>query len=96
MSNFSQVLTDIVDKNALTKGKLAKKSHLRKKQLSQILMGKKRFISNGDFKRLARAVTTDELDQAHLVAARMMDVCNGPGKELVSLHVKGDQANDAK
>lgn len=90
MSNYSQVLSEIVDKNALKKKKIAKRSRLRKKVITRILSGKKKNISNGQFKRLARAVTRDELDQAHLLAARMMDLCQGPGKDLVSVQVKGE------
>lgn len=92
MSNYSQVLTEIIDKNSLKKGKLAKRAHLRKKDISRILSGKKRLTTNGEFKRVAKAVTKDQLDQAHLVAARMMDVCTGPGKELVTVHVKGENS----
>ena len=91
MSKLSQALTGLMDKNALKKGKLAKKTNLGKKQLSRILSGKTRFVDDADFKRLAKAVTLDKIDQAHLIAARMLDVCNGPGKQLVSIHIKTDQ-----
>lgn len=88
MSYFSTALKRIAERNALKQADLVRESGLTRSHVSRLFTGDQKLVYDSDFAAILRVFKHDPRDQAELIAARCMDVRNGPGAELVEITVK--------
>jgi transcriptional regulator with XRE-family HTH domain len=90
MSYLADAITGLMRQHELTSQvELARKANVDPGTLSRWINGLQTTISDQDLARLANAFSDEPKDHAKLVVARMLDVREGPGSELVSVHVDG-------
>ncbi len=88
MSYFSTALKRIAERNALKQADLVRESGLTRSHVSRLFTGDQKLVYDSDFAAILRVFQRQPHDQAELIAARCMDVRNGPGAELVEITVK--------
>lgn len=89
MSNLAEAIQRLMEKNEVRFAvELARRTGIEEATISRWRNGIQISISDEDLEKLARAITSDPKQQAELVAARMRDVCHGPGAELVSVQIE--------
>lgn len=90
MSYLSTELASVLARRNLKAADLARRSGLSQSMVSRYLNGEQIYISDEDLEKLLIALTDEAQDRARIIAARMRDVCVGPGSELIRLQI-GDK-----
>lgn len=86
MSYFGETLRSLMGKNSSMKAvQLAVQSGVSQPTLSRYLSGFSTPTDPEDIARLARAVSSDPMQQAELVRAHLLDECKGPGSEKIQI-----------
>ena len=88
MSYFSTALNRIAEKAGLKQADISRESGLTRSHVSRLFTGDQKAVYDQDLAALLRVFHRDPHDQAELIAARCLDVRNGPGAELVEISVK--------
>jgi hypothetical protein len=57
--------------------------------ISRLIKGDQKWVSPDDLEKLARGISSKREEQAALLLARLRDECQGPGKELIELGLRG-------
>ena len=87
MSYLSTELASILARRKLKGVDLARRSGLSQSMVSRYLNGEQVYISDDDLEKLLIALTDDGNDRARIIAARMRDVCVGPGSEQIKIQI---------
>ena len=90
MSYFSTALKRITERNDIKQADIVRESGLTRSHVSRLFRGDQKLVYDTDMAALLRAFRSNPRDQAELVAARCMDVRNGPGAELVQIAIESE------
>lgn len=89
MSYLAETIEALMSERGITKAiEVVRASGVDESAFSRWRNGLQTTISDEDLEKLARGLSPKTEDHARLVAARMRDVCHGPGAELVSVSIE--------
>jgi len=79
----------------MTAAALAHATKLGEPKISRWLSGQQTFIDGDDLELVVTHLTDKPAERAELVAARMRDVCTGPGSDLIEINIGGNDFREA-
>lgn len=89
MSFLATALTDLMARRGMKNVELANKTGIDPATITRWKNGEQVSITDEDLVKVAEALSDEPREQAEVVAARMKDVCLGPGSQLIELHISG-------
>jgi hypothetical protein len=87
MSYLSACLSQLMTQYGLKGADITRATGLDSATISRWLTGTQVSIRDEDIEKVAKAVSKKPEEQAMLIAARMKDVCKGPGSNLIEIRI---------
>jgi transcriptional regulator with XRE-family HTH domain len=94
MNQFTRKLAELMKLNQLRAAELSRATKIDQATISRWLNGVQDSITDDDLKNLAGHISPHAEERAQLIAARMRDVCNGPGSELIEVRIGGSELRE--
>lgn len=89
MSYLSTALKRISERHGLKQADVVRESGLTRSHVSRLFTGDQRWIYDADMAAILHVFRKYPGEQSELVAARCLDVRNGPGSDCVTITIEG-------
>jgi len=89
VTNFATKLEELLARKKMKPVELARAAGLAPSTVSRWLNLERASVSEKDLTSAALALSSDHRDHAELLRARMLDLCRGPGSNLIEISIDG-------
>ncbi|MBK7998093.1 MAG: helix-turn-helix domain-containing protein [Verrucomicrobia bacterium] len=93
MSYLSTALKRISERHGLKQADVVRESGLTRSHVSRLFTGDQRWIYDADMAAILHVFRKYPGEQSELVAARCLDVRNGPGSDRVTITIEGEESS---
>lgn len=96
MTNFATKLEEMLQRKKMKPVELARAAGLPPSTISRWLNLERASVSEKDLASAALALSNNPRDHAELLRARMLDLCRGPGSDLIEVSIDGRRINSLR
>jgi transcriptional regulator with XRE-family HTH domain len=87
MSQLQKALVSLMERKRVNAAELSRITDVDRATISRWVNGSQLRMSDESLERIARALTDNPVEQAELIAARMLDIRTGPGSDLIAVTI---------
>lgn len=91
MSYLAEEFENLLKENKLRPADVARTSGITEAAISRLRSGAQSYMSSEYLEKIAAAIGSSPMIHARLLRARMLDDCSGPGRDYITIEIRGEK-----